>query len=901
MHKNDVYRNSMALLCAAMLTACGGGGSSDGGETGGGSGGGSGSGGGATSTFVGVVADGYLVDATVCLDLNDNKACDAGEPSDTTRAGGAFSIDATQEQIDNNPVILVATAGVTSDEDAAGGTFVPKSFVLTAPAGSTFVSPLTTLVQAEIEANENIQGYTAADATAAVQTALGTSADLLEDYIAKEEAGGADAADFQRLHEIAQVATIIIADNLAAVETAATAQGSTSTSGDLFELVVAEVSEDLGVISEAVDADTATTFDPTAVVTVVEDEVEIDTVNLDDQVAQQELEETAVIGDVGALISSAGGLNWFYVALDYNTGVFEGLETGTLTYDTSTTVTTDMEYDVGAGGSLTLRVPGVQDFALSTSVGWVDDDEIISAIVLNSDGSVDWELQSLGGVTYSSEHVEGSRVDVSGQAIAPFIIADDGPFDSTTIVGSAMFSAGAEAYQLMFTSTTDSYNIWHSTDCSNVASLGGSCNSVWHQTGDGDFGTDTTAITMAAAIVNSAVDSNTVASNGSLLNALEIGYNPNLRVEMVTDNTSNFYELDFNQNGDAIKVGSSTWEQRTIGGAVVYLLDIPTSLRDQLDVDTGEKVLLTERNGFVRRGEFNPSSNVDSEVTWVFNSVGRQDVLANYSEPTVAVIDPDFTAASANSVSFVSGSAWNSGVSFGVSGFGLNLEDELAGNEVEISYLFDSAGNGGRFTFQEWDNTNTQITNIDAVMTWAIQGENLEITITGSSDVHTIALSDFNNTVRPQVEVEIVSGSTTTYNSYGSMNDARTLVPQSYFDTQVVGRTNLTVEADVLGLYVDYVSDNRTEFLTGAVINLYQSGGVLEDTAAWSFSASTNLVTIAWGPSDTEPLAFTFESMIDHDNNAITPLEDVYTIHGWWEVDATTNLGVYYSDRTLRQ
>ncbi|MBL4584977.1 MAG: hypothetical protein JKX83_10220, partial [Pseudomonadales bacterium] len=622
-----MYKGSMALLCAAMLTACGGGGSSDGGETGGGSGGGSGSGGGATSTFVGVVADGYLVDATVCLDLNDNKACDAGEPSDTTRAGGAFSIDATQEQIDNNPVILVATAGVTSDEDAAGGTFVPKSFVLTAPAGSTFVSPLTTLVQAEIEANENIQGYTAADATAAVQTALGTSADLLEDYIAKEEAGGADAADFQRLHEIAQVATIIIADNLAAVETAATAQGSTSTSGDLFELVVAEVSEDLGVISEAVDADTATTFDPTAVVTVVEDEVEIDTVNLDDQVAQQELEETAVIGDVGALISSAGGLNWFYVALDYNTGVFEGLETGTLTYDTSTTVTTDMEYDVGAGGSLTLRVPGVQDFALSTSVGWVDDDEIISAIVLNSDGSVDWELQSLGGVTYSSEHVEGSRVDVSGQAIAPFIIADDGPFDSTTIVGSAMFSAGAEAYQLMFTSTTDSYNIWHSTDCSNVASLGGSCNSVWHQTGDGDFGTDTTAITMAAAIVNSAVDSNTVASNGSLLNALEIGYNPNLRVEMVTDNTSNFYELDFNQNGDAIKVGSSTWEQRTVGGAVVYLLDIPTSLRDQLDVDTGEKVLLTERNGFVRRGEFNPSSNVDSEVTWVFNSVGRQDVL----------------------------------------------------------------------------------------------------------------------------------------------------------------------------------------------------------------------------------------------------------------------------------
>ena len=41
----------------------------------------------------GVVADGPLRDATVCYDLNDNDACDTGEPNDLTGADGKYSFD----------------------------------------------------------------------------------------------------------------------------------------------------------------------------------------------------------------------------------------------------------------------------------------------------------------------------------------------------------------------------------------------------------------------------------------------------------------------------------------------------------------------------------------------------------------------------------------------------------------------------------------------------------------------------------------------------------------------------------------------------------------------------------------------------------------------------------------
>ena len=67
---------ALSSIAIAVLTACGGGG-------GGGGGGSSGS-----STLSGTVIDGYIEGAKVCLDVNSNGACDAGEPTTITDSAG---------------------------------------------------------------------------------------------------------------------------------------------------------------------------------------------------------------------------------------------------------------------------------------------------------------------------------------------------------------------------------------------------------------------------------------------------------------------------------------------------------------------------------------------------------------------------------------------------------------------------------------------------------------------------------------------------------------------------------------------------------------------------------------------------------------------------------------------
>ncbi len=100
----------------------------------------------------GVVADGLLQNATVCLDVNGNRMCDAAEPTAMTDAKGAYTLKAVAGQT-QFPVIALAVKDVTVD--ASYGT-VSASFTLMAPAGKgAFVSPYTTLLQSELDSGRS--------------------------------------------------------------------------------------------------------------------------------------------------------------------------------------------------------------------------------------------------------------------------------------------------------------------------------------------------------------------------------------------------------------------------------------------------------------------------------------------------------------------------------------------------------------------------------------------------------------------------------------------------------------------------------------------------------------------------------------------------------------------------
>lgn len=110
----------------------------------------------------GTVIDPYISGATVWLDSDNDGVQDVGEWSAVTGPSGYFVMtDSSGKSLSG---VLRATGGT----DAATG--APITWVLSAPAGSTVVTPLTTLVQSLVQS-----GKTQTEALATVQSVLGLS------------------------------------------------------------------------------------------------------------------------------------------------------------------------------------------------------------------------------------------------------------------------------------------------------------------------------------------------------------------------------------------------------------------------------------------------------------------------------------------------------------------------------------------------------------------------------------------------------------------------------------------------------------------------------------------------------------------------------------------------------
>ncbi len=161
---------TLSTLAAAALTACGGGSTSSATTN-------------TTTTAIsGTVVDGYLSGATVCVDVNKNGKCDAGEPTGTTDVNGAFTI-AGVSQADAAAAPLVAQVPSTAVDSDAPTTTVGNNFVLSTPAGKTVVSPLTTLVhQAMLKDSTKTAATAAADLKATVSS-LAATTDVFADYV----------------------------------------------------------------------------------------------------------------------------------------------------------------------------------------------------------------------------------------------------------------------------------------------------------------------------------------------------------------------------------------------------------------------------------------------------------------------------------------------------------------------------------------------------------------------------------------------------------------------------------------------------------------------------------------------------------------------------------------------
>lgn len=121
------------------------------------------------------VIDGPIKGALVCLDANGNSACDPGEIGGTTAADGSVTLSVPATEAGKHTVLALVG---TDAEDADHGP-VSTAYSLRAPADKpAVVSPLTTLVMAQVEAS----GASSDEAAAVLAEKLGLTASLFADF-----------------------------------------------------------------------------------------------------------------------------------------------------------------------------------------------------------------------------------------------------------------------------------------------------------------------------------------------------------------------------------------------------------------------------------------------------------------------------------------------------------------------------------------------------------------------------------------------------------------------------------------------------------------------------------------------------------------------------------------------
>ncbi|MBA5248651.1 MAG: hypothetical protein FE834_03830 [Gammaproteobacteria bacterium] len=168
---------SMGAL-ALTLVGCGGSGNGD-----------SGSGG----SVSGQVADGYLLGAKVCFDTNDTKTC--ADESEVAISGNMGEYTLASKDA---PIIAEVTTDTT---DLDTNTKVTNAYVLSAPKGKTFISPITTMIQGRIESNPSLDANFAALLLKSEIGMEGSKDALYANYVAKKD----DDKVYKTLYLTAQI------------------------------------------------------------------------------------------------------------------------------------------------------------------------------------------------------------------------------------------------------------------------------------------------------------------------------------------------------------------------------------------------------------------------------------------------------------------------------------------------------------------------------------------------------------------------------------------------------------------------------------------------------------------------------------------------------------------------
>jgi len=566
---------ALAILSLAVLSACGGSGGASG----------------VLSTFSGVVVDGYIEGAKVCLDLNDNQACDANEPSATSKAGGSYSLDISGVDAEKLQAAHLLTFVPDSAKDADDGGKTLKeagkqAFVLMAPVAafvnsdgrlkSAVISPLTTLVSHEMITGSNT--LETSEKYVRTRLNLDESTDLRQDFVSKKDG---------QLSEKAQMLAVAMGE----VKAAVLADNSKPSERDAFLAALTYLQTQAGDLQKAYDdakrADSST-----------------QAVDLVKKVWKDGLAKPAILlGEAKKVTTSTPEASLVAV-----------LEQGIYTTDLSRPANDPSSYYSylkGSDGKISLN----RSYNLNEKTWQLEsNDSNGSWILVNGKGWVPegycsagrfitYASDISGGATFTScngitEKVTARTVDASGKTLEAL-----GLEASEDYKGVSMPS-GSVLYWLLVGRTADDYQISTGSKVSNPQN-------------------NNTDISSVDAFITIYSTKNNLKNykNGLIFSFDEGGTSSGGKVTL----WGNFSYVNYSYS----KIGSADYERRTVDGQEVLI--IKTAAPYGL---SGDRIMFAVKDGALYSGYFTPASAKKSPLPF-FNKTMVNAILKAGQKPEV--------------------------------------------------------------------------------------------------------------------------------------------------------------------------------------------------------------------------------------------------------------------------
>jgi len=601
----------------------------------------------ATTTIEGNVADGYLISAKVCLDLNENRKCDVNEPFGISVEDGRFTLEALESQIQEYSLVAEITPDtVDQDNNQPVGT----AYTLSSPPNNHFISPITSVLQSVIEDNPLLTTAQAEDLIKQ-NFGLSESSSLVADYIENSDI---------LAHETAKKIAIVLSEGIKEAQQIIDANTNDNLDNDDFKHVYGVILKKVMQNSDEIKTTPITEIKSRSQTVSGGFFTWNDASDLEEEVQNKELEDSQQPGRVEEIATQGfhhiefdhrncesqnasspgslpipGGNSLADYPLPLGFPLSEDL--GNLPVCTPDVQLTSIQADNGFLKESLLKFDplaktwiaepntGNNEIQLSDNGEWVNVNENEVQVTFNNDGTAiikngvkqqEFLLQTADltgkplSLTYSGDD------EVTGSANNE--PSEDASYENqiAAAADTRFFPQGALAIRRSFKQLNTTYEIPKISCQSNSSqTFNDNCNVIRTPNGNA---ASSVAADMFFLVASTPTNSQHSLQIGSFKVQLQLTSEQAADFSNISSGPVRFISIDSLTQSEIIETGQ--WTKHNIGGINLYTVNLPNSTLDNISDTRIKTIFFAEQNGYVRRGVLSSEGDVQIENDWFVNN-----------------------------------------------------------------------------------------------------------------------------------------------------------------------------------------------------------------------------------------------------------------------------------------